>query len=233
MDILTIINTAVGLMSLVLGALAIFLSLHLYIKSKDAERQVAVALESIRVQSGSLERLTGRWMDRFTRHATEPRPADEGLLALVSTVAALPQTILAHLKVQTEVPQSNEALLRELVDAYIALYYYAGSNNVVSQALLPSEDDFSKDEETHVAIQGIVDRSASDFAIMENVLTRVDANRLKTSNLRHLLDEAVSRWRPHVRYTSQAFEIRRTTAKQDEPAQSCAYTISQLFPVPV
>lgn len=37
-----LLNTAVGLMSLVLGGFAIWLSLHFYEKGKDAERQAAL-----------------------------------------------------------------------------------------------------------------------------------------------------------------------------------------------
>lgn len=71
MDALTVINTAVGLMSMVLGGLAIWLALHFYTKSKDTERQIAVTLEGIKAQSDVLQKLTGRWMDRFMRHATD------------------------------------------------------------------------------------------------------------------------------------------------------------------
>lgn len=84
MDVLTLLNTAVGLMSLAFGGFAIWLSFQFYSKAKDAETRTAVTLEAIRAQSEALQKLTGRWMDRFTRHATEPKPADEGLLALVN-----------------------------------------------------------------------------------------------------------------------------------------------------
>lgn len=123
MDWLTILNASVGLMSLVLGGFAIWLALYFYDKAKNSERETAKALEAIRAQSEALQRLTGRWMDRFTRHATEPRPADEGLMQLVNAVASLPTTILTHLEVirtHTD-PSSHQTLIREAVDGYVGL----------------------------------------------------------------------------------------------------------------
>ena len=101
------LNIAVGIMSLVLGGFSIWLSLHCYERAKDAEKQTALALESIRVQGESLQKLTAKWMDRFTRHATEPRVADEGLMALVATVADLPSTILTTLRLNPGVDSSQ------------------------------------------------------------------------------------------------------------------------------
>ena len=135
-------NIAVGLMSLVLGGFSIWLSLHFYEKAKEAEKQTALTLEGIRTQAESLQKLTGRWMDRFTRHATEPRPADEGLMALVSAVADLPTTILTTLRVTPSLDLTQvEPLRAELTNAYIALYYYASVGNVVLQSLLPIPSD--------------------------------------------------------------------------------------------
>ena len=153
-------------------------------------------------------------MDRFTRHATEPRPADEGLLALVSVVASLPQTLLTHLSLQQGNQQSTEVLLREAIDGYVGLYYYCAQTNVVAQALLPAENDFDAAIDWHANVQAIIDRSAADFQHMAQLLSQVDQGRLQASGLKHLLDEAITRWRPHVRYTSQAFESRRPTSQE-------------------
>ena len=209
MDSLNAIGTAATLMSVVLGGFAIWLSLTLYTRANDTERQTAVTLEAIKAQSEALQRLTGRWMDRFTKHATEPKPADEGLLTLVSTVASLPQTILSHLRVQPPAQQSQEALLQEIVDAYLALYYYAALTNVVAQALLPEEADFDLENAAHTTVQGIADRAAADFNHVAQLLNQVDRDRVNRSTLKHLLDEALASWQPHVQFTSQAFEARR------------------------
>jgi len=212
-----VLNTAVGVASLFLAGFAIWLSLHLYTRAKDAEQETKTALAAIRAQSEALQRLTGRWMDRFTRHATEPRPADEGLLQLVQVVASLPNTILAHV---TAV-QSSAApqLMRELVDSYIGLYCYTAIANVFAQPFLPDESVFDPHDPVHVDTSALIDRTANDFQLMANVLTRSDQSLIKTSSLRGLLDEALNRWRPLVRSASQVFEFRR---RESEPSQGSA-----------
>lgn len=212
MDWLTVINTAVGLMSLALGVLAIAISIYFYNRAKESEKATSVALEAIRSQSEMLQKLTGRWMDRFTRHAVEPRPADEGLLQLVQVVASLPTTILAHMQVKPVDGSAQESLVSQAVDAYVGLYYYTALANVLAQTHLPEEQAFNAQDQYHQTVQALVDRTAADFAHVAKVLGGVDQGRLATSSLKHLLDEAIDRWTPHVRYTSQVFEMRRTTS---------------------
>jgi len=69
-------NLAAAIASIVLAVVAIGLSIFFWMKGKDTETRVATALEGIRSQTDALQKLTGRWMDRFTRYATEPKPAD-------------------------------------------------------------------------------------------------------------------------------------------------------------
>ena len=51
MDFITLINTAVGITSLVVsfffGGFAIWLSMHFYTKAKDTEREVSNSLEEL------------------------------------------------------------------------------------------------------------------------------------------------------------------------------------------
>ena len=71
MDWLVLINVSVGLVSLILGVFAIWLALHLYTKSKDTEKEIAISLEGITAQSDMLQKMTNCWMERFACHATE------------------------------------------------------------------------------------------------------------------------------------------------------------------
>lgn len=205
-----VLNTAVGLMSLVLGGFAIWLGLHFYEKAKESEKQTAPALEAIRAQSDALQKLTGRWMDRFTRHATEPKPADEGLMALVSAMADLPTTILTTLRITpTTDPAQLEPLLSELVDSYIGLYYYTAITNVTAQALLPSPEDYDETSEYHRTVRRFVDVSATDFNHMARTLANADAGRVAASRLSHLLAEAKDVWRPSIRSADAVFRSRQ------------------------
>jgi hypothetical protein len=204
-----LLNAAVGLTSLAMGALAIWLSIHFYGKAKDAEKQVAVLLESIRTQAESLQKLTGRWMDRFTRHATEPKPMDDGLRTLVSTVADLPTAILATLRITPGADGAQvEPLRTELIDSYLGLHYYTGIANVALQSHLPDAADYDESDETHVAIRRLVDASAVDFNYMAQQINSVDSARVRASRLHHLLQEANTNWAPLVRSADLAFRAK-------------------------
>lgn len=207
-----VLSMSVGFMSLGLGVLAIWLSWAFYSKAKDAEKQTAVTLEAIKSQSEMLQRLTGRWMDRLTRYATEPRPADEGLMMLVNTMANLPTTILTHLRVQTTTTSepSIEPLIADLVDCYISLYHRTAMANVCAQLLLPSPDLFDEENSEHAFVKGIVDGSANDFAIITRAIHQVSQDRLNASRINHLLRGTVETWRPLVRNTQEALAARAT-----------------------
>jgi hypothetical protein len=200
MDGLTVLNTAVGLMSLVLGGFAIWLSLQFYSKGKDAEMRTAVTLEAIKAQSEALQKLTGKWMDRFTRHATEPKPADEGLLTLVNAMANLPTTILTHLRVYTEARGGGvqEAALAEIANGYICLYHYTALANVAWQALLPASGVVDETEPIQTFVVQLVDSTAKDFRYMASVLEKLDKVRLRASTYVNLLDYTVNNLRQHV-----------------------------------
>lgn len=205
-NMLEVLNTSVGLMSLGIGGFAIWLSWTFYSKAKEAEKQTAVTLEAIKAQSDALQRLTGRWMDRLTRYATEPRSADEGLMMLVNTMANLPTTILTHLRVQTTTtPEpSIEPLLTEVIDCYIALYYWTAIANVSCQGYLPSPDLYDEANPDHEGMKRLVDGSYSDFGIIAKALEKVRQDRLNASRISHLLQETMEGWRPLVRNTQQA-----------------------------
>ncbi len=204
-----VLNIAVGLTSLVLGGFAIFLSVYFYTKAKDTEKDTAKTLEGIKAQTETLQRLTGRWMDRFTRYATEPHPADEGLMMLASAMADLPTTILTHLRLQAPTTTSNEPLISELVSCYILLYFYTAVANVMGQALLPGPDNFDPSIPEHANIKRIIDRSFTDFATIADIITRVDASRLDANYYRNLLLEAQGLWRPLIRNTDSSLASRR------------------------
>jgi hypothetical protein len=191
------------------------LSVHFYERAKDAEKQLAVLLEGIRSQTDSLQKLTGRWMDRFTRHATQPKPADEGLLALVSAVADLPTTILTTLRVAPSTdPIQVEPMRAELVNTYIGLYYYSGIANVSLQYDLPPASEYDETVSSHAAIRRLVDMTAADFNYMAGLINRVDRPRVEASPLAHLLQEANRDWAPLVRTADLAFRAQGADANK-------------------
>lgn len=206
------LNISVNIVSLILGGFAIRLSVYFYTKAKDAETESAKTLEAIKAQTEALQKLTGRWMDRLTRYATEPRPADESLMMLVSTMANLPTTLLTHFRLQasTQPPRSNEDLLSEIVDCYIGLYYYIAVVNDITQALLPSPDNFDESLPEHKNIKSLIDLSYNDFNYMAQNLSQVNQTRLDNSRVKHLYAQASNTWRPLVRNTEDSLDARRS-----------------------
>src|SRR5262245_49375102 len=122
-----------GLVSIALGGLAIWLALYLYNQAKNTEQRVGETLAAIKAQTDALQRLTGKMLDRLTTAVTAARPADEALVLLMSTFRDLPTTIAANLRApSTDAPQ--QALVNEVLTAYIATFYYTALTNVVSQS---------------------------------------------------------------------------------------------------
>ena len=196
-------------MSLALGGFAIWLSIHFYEKAKDAEKQAALLLEGIRTQTDSLQKLTGRWMDRFTRHATEPKPMDEGLMTLVSAVADLPTTILTTLRINPGADNAQvEPLRAELVNTYIGLHYYSAIANVALQAHLPSATDYDEANTGHTTLRRLLDSTAADFNFMAQSINATEPRHVDASRLAHLLQETNRDWAPLVRGADQVFRSR-------------------------
>jgi hypothetical protein len=83
-----IINFFSSVASLILAIISIWLSLYFYSKSKDTEKHVDEALTEIKTHAGTLERLTGKWMDRFTRYVTTPQPMDAATEKLIDVIKA-------------------------------------------------------------------------------------------------------------------------------------------------
>jgi hypothetical protein len=89
LTILDIINLTSSLASLLLSIIAIWLSLYFFIQSKNTEKNVNEALTEIKTHTGTLERLTGKWMERLTRFVTSPQPMDAAAEKLLDTLGTV------------------------------------------------------------------------------------------------------------------------------------------------
>jgi hypothetical protein len=183
--LIDLINTAVGLMSLALGGFALWLAWDIYSRAKESEKEAAITLEAIKTQTDSLQKLNGRLLDRLTRYATSPRPVDEGIQMLITTIATLPATLLNHMGTQTgttaSATQPDEAAMTDLVACYIMLYYYSGLTNAAAQSTLPTKEMFETSPSEYAAIKRLVDMSASDFIYMKNIVNKVHPSRITAS----------------------------------------------------
>lgn len=201
MEIASLVSSILGI---AISILAIWLSLEFYARGRDTERRVEVALAEIKAQTEVLQKLTGRTMDRLTRYATEPKPADEVLLHLVGIIREIPQSIAARLGAPSD-GTDVDALRHEILAAYIAAYFYVGTTNFAFQAALP---DDRPDAENIVV--SMVDQSYGDALTLEGLIGRFRDAEIRASALHHLYLAAMN-VRPQLRNTDMLYESRRNS----------------------
>lgn len=203
MEVWSIVSSIV---SVILGAFAIALSIYFFVQTKSTEKEVTSSLSKIETQADSLQKINAKWMDRLTRYVTEPRtnPTEESIPILIQILSQLPQNITSSL---TQAPQQNtqEQLVNEIYSSYIALYFYIAQTNYWSQFYLPNAHDFDQNNEFHTLVKRIVDMSNSDFNHIAKILSNCDQNKLKSNPLAHLLHETRDSWRLSVRSTADCF----------------------------
>lgn len=102
-------------------------------------------------------------------------------------------------------PQSNDALIEEVISGYIGLYFYAAQTNYWSQFYLPSPGDFDETNENQPLNRRIVDLSYHDVQYMAGVLAKIDQNRLTKNPLGHLYTATLQYWAPRARSSSEVF----------------------------
>ena len=96
MTINEVISVVAGLVSIILGFLAIALSLWFYRQTKDTEKNVSGSLTKIETQAEMLQKITGRQLDRLTKYVTESKRdnQDEQTSAIIKVIAQLPAMLL-------------------------------------------------------------------------------------------------------------------------------------------
>lgn len=200
------VSIAASVTSIIVAAVAVMLAAYFFNQAKNTERDVAVSLSKIETQGDSLQKLTGRWMDRLTKYATEAKPPDETVLMLVKTITQIPSIATqlqsptaggsqgaAHAETVTELQsptagQSGDAAYAEAVVGYITAHYYAAMLNVTLQAVLV-DDKYNSNE----TLRGLVDRSYTDFVYLEGEIDKVDEDVLKASRVHRFYVDTATR----------------------------------------
>jgi hypothetical protein len=210
MEIASIVASFV---SLVLAGVAIWLSLYFYTQGKNTETRVQVALEGIKAQTDALQAINARTLDRLTKYVTTPRDdASQTVQVLYATIRELPDIVL---KLRPPTSQSNEEGLRQgLMNAYIALWNYAGTANIWASFSLPPADRFNPADAFDRLVQSIVDRSASDFHFLTSLIDQIPTDEIRKSPYLSLYQEAHTQFRNLVTDTANHFARR---AQQQSP----------------
>lgn len=164
-----IINLSVGIASILLAVIAIAQAIYYYTQSKNTEARVQIALVAIKAQTDTLQAINARTLDRLTKYVTTPR--DDATQAVQLLITTLPDIVLKLMPpTQTN---TIEALQRELIHAYIAIWNYTANANVWAGFSLPPLQEFNDQESYHRAIKYIIDRSAADFNYMTGIINQL------------------------------------------------------------
>lgn len=208
MNAIEMINIISSGASLVLAVVSIALAVYFFVQAKNSETSTTEALASIRSQTDALQKLTGRWMDRLTRYATEGNPANEHMIHILTAIREVPVTVARSIQLPNNHHEQVHTLTNEAIMGYIGILYYSAMSNVYSQMSLPNLDSFDHNNNTHQLIKKSVDSSASDVNTMVELLSRVASNNIDNSPLKHLYDEAHSLWIPLVKDSTTAYASR-------------------------
>lgn len=206
---LELASLAAAITSIVLSVVAIWLALYFYHKSKQTEKTVASDLTEIKIQASALERMTGRWMDRFTRYAVNPKPADETTTLLMSIVERSISPMNTELK-QINENDPPEDLITELITCYILIHYYSAVTNVASLGYLP--ENISQIA-SNVNIKELVESSNATFFHIDKILENIDQDKLRDNGSYSLYCETISDYKPLVKDTTLHYSLKETEGR--------------------
>lgn len=192
---MNLINTLVGLVSLIMGGFAIWLSVHFYNQAKESEKQTSNLLARIEAQVDMLKGITAKQMSQLIRNVTDVKPIDENILQIIAMIRPSPDSD-NDIKLRDA---QIEQLTGEAITAYIAAFFYSSVTNVFAQMQLPSKEKYAENFAWSDAVKNLVDSSHKDVEILRGILSKVHQTRLEANSVYHLYQDAVSRWLPHVK----------------------------------
>ncbi|MCX5709666.1 MAG: hypothetical protein NT088_02920 [Candidatus Omnitrophica bacterium] len=189
-----------GVVSVILGFLAIALSVIFYIQAKATEKETAKTLERIQAQAETLKSITDKHMTRLIRHATEQKPIEE-ILTIIATVKNLPDTNLQlHLQ-QREI----DALTAQAIEGYIGSYYYSAVTNCLLQFYLPDAKSFDSTNPGHVFTKTMIDTSLGDFNNLKILFGRINQALIQSSPVYSYYTSAEQFWSPLIKDSATCF----------------------------
>jgi hypothetical protein len=204
---LAVIGVIAGVVSIILGGFAIWLSFQFYDKSNKVDTSVQTALEGIRAQTNTLQSITGKHLERLTKFVTTPRNESAQTSQILEiTLREIPDLIQ---RLQPATQATSDPVLRGyLTSAYIALWNYTGTTNIWGAYGLPNAEDFDEDERNHTLARQIVDRSAADFRYVQaTIIAQISDDEIRASPLFHMYEEAL-RFVPATGDTVEVFARR-------------------------
>lgn len=199
---LSIVSMLVGT---VLSIVSIAISLYFYTEAKNTEKAVSTMLAQIQQQTGALERLNGRLLDRLTRAVTESARPEHEERRILTIVQAVREFVVPaappRLPAQGAVGQQER---QQLIAVTAVCLYYASIANTFAQDLLPASV-----VDLNPTVRGLVDGSHTDVVALRNMLEGVVDEIPEIQ--RGIYDSAITFWAPFVRDTLAEYQRRGTT----------------------
>jgi len=171
--------------SLILAVISIWLAVHFYSKSKEAEKAAAQLLTKLETQTGLINRVTTRMLDKYVTYSTSPKEPDESLLIMAQIVqSSLSQGLPNNNQVSQE--DNSEAVVQHLTTLYIVVMYYAAISNAFLQATAPNQ--ISELEDSHKVL---LERSSSDYRTSMSWLDQYGTEYISASPAAGFYNEAI------------------------------------------
>lgn len=192
--------------TVLLGVLAIWLSLYLYTRAKETEKAVDSSLAAIKQQTDSLQKLTAKQMDRLIGVVAEKPELEEQRTLIIELFKVIQKPAFAETapKQGELTPEMNEWLFRLTIVAY----FYSGLSNILAQPLLP----VSIADANEWLIRK-VDSSCADFLALDSFLAGANQDYLKSHPIFSWYQEAFSFAKPLVRNATGVYQTREREAR--------------------
>ena len=184
--------TAVNIAQFFIAMIAIALSVVFFLSAKKAEREASNALEAIKAQTKTLSDITSRQMSRLIKNVTEQKPVED-ILKIIVTMGGLKAPLGHELKTQ-----EVEQLTATAIEGFLGSYYYCMITNILTQYLLPYENDYYSGNDTHKSMRDIMDLSNRDFHNIDNVIKKIDSTRIQTNLAYSYYQAVVEGWGIYV-----------------------------------
>ena len=198
-----------SVVSVILGLLAIGLSIWFFVVNRGTEKNVSNSLTKIETQANVLQKITGKQLDRYTKYFTEEKPAtyEPFIPKLIEALINLPETLITQSQ-QLPSSQITKEMTKTLIMFYISTYFYTTQTNFWIQPYLPNAQDFDPQNPHHISIKRIVEMSAADCHTVAEILDNCNPQELADNPLSTYLFETRDIWKDFVRTCSQIYESR-------------------------
>ena len=203
-NILSLIASSV---SIILGILAIGITIYFYEKTKKTEINVAKSLAKIEAETGTLQKVTSTVMQKLTDYATteQHNPLVDSIERLLELQMSMGYDT-RNINIPSNDGASLENLKAELITCYLIIHNRAAILNYLAKRSLPYIEDYDPADEIHALFGRLVDTSCDDFLHLDKILTYVTEEELNLNPLISTYHETQEIWKPMVQTTAEAYQ---------------------------